>query len=101
ETLVVLGADHVTAHDAADGKELWRVGGVKPTGHQYFRSIASAVVHKGIVVAPYARKETITAIKLGGSGDVTGSHIAWMKKGNGTDVPLPAAANGRVYVLND
>lgn len=101
ETLVVLGADHVTAHDAANGKEIWRVGGLNPTGHKYFRSIASAVVHNGIVVAPYARAETVTAIKLGGSGDVTASHVVWTKKGNGSDVPTPAAADGKVYVLND
>ena len=101
ETLVVLGADHVTAHDAANGKELWRVGGLNPTGHKYFRSIASAVVHNGIVVAPYARTETVTAIKLGGNGDVTASHVAWTMKGNGSDVPTPAAADGKVYVLND
>ena len=101
ETLVVLGADHVTAHDAANGKELWRVGGLNPTGHKYFRSIASAVVHNGIVVAPYARMESVTAVKLGGSGDVTASHVAWTMKGNGSDVPTPTAADGRVYILND
>ena len=101
ETLVVLGADHVTAHDAANGKELWRVGGLNPTNHKYFRSIASAVVHNGIVVAPYARMESVTAVKVGGSGDVTASHVAWTMKGNGSDVPTPTAADGRVYILND
>ena len=97
----MLGADHVTAHSAADGQELWRVGGLNPTGHKYFRSIASAVVSDGIVIAPYARTATITAIKLGGSGDVTKSHIAWTKEGDGTDVPTPAATDGKVYVLTD
>lgn len=101
ETLVVLGADHVTAHDAANGKEVWRVGGLNPTGHKYFRSIASAVVHNGIVVAPYAREATVTAIKLGGRGDVTKSHVVWTKNGKGSDVPTPTAADGRVYILND
>ncbi len=103
ETLVVLGADHVTAHDATTGKELWRVGGLNPTGHKYFRSIASAVVSDGIVVAPYARNEIVTAIKLGGSGDVTKTHVVWqkIKAGIGTDVPTPAAVDGRVYLLAD
>ena len=101
ESLIVLGADHVTAHDGANGKELWRVGGLNPDGERYFRSIASAVVLNGIVVAPYARGKTITAIKLGGSGDVTASHIVWKKSELGTDVPTPAAADGKVYLLND
>ena len=101
ETLVVLGADHVTAHDGASGKEIWRVGGLNPDGERYFRSIASAVVMNDIVVAPYARGKTITAIKLGGSGDVTSSQIAWKTNDIGTDVPTPAAADGKVYVLAD
>lgn len=32
---------------------------------------------------------------------MTASHVAWAKKGNGSDVPTPAAADGKVYVLND
>ncbi len=101
ETLVVLGADHVTAHSADDGTELWRVGGLNPNGEQFFRSIASPVVEDGIVVAPYARGRTLTAIRLGGKGDVTRSHVLWTKDGLGADVPTPAALDGRVYVCTD
>lgn len=101
ETLVCLGADHVTGHDATSGKELWRVGGLNPRQDKYFRSIASAVVADGIVVAPYARGSTITAIKLGGSGDVTKSHIVWERDDLGADVPTPVAADGKVYVCTD
>ncbi len=101
ETLVVLGADHVTAHRAETGAEIWRVGGLNPTQHKYFRSIASPAVLDGIVVAPYARGESVTAIKLGGQGDVTKTHVAWTQDGDGSDVPSPAVANGRAYILND
>ncbi len=101
ETLVVLGADHVTAHDAVNGQELWRVGGLNPNGETRQRSIASAVVANNIVLAPYQRGKEITAIKLGGSGDVTKSQIAWKKTGIGTDVPTPAVQDGKAYVLSD
>jgi outer membrane protein assembly factor BamB len=101
EILVVLGADHVTAHDAKSGAELWRVGGLNPTGQQYFRSISSPVVSDGIVVAPYARGSTLTAIKLGGKGDVTKTHIAWSKDKLGADVPTPAAVDGKAYLCTD
>ncbi|MFM8703266.1 MAG: PQQ-binding-like beta-propeller repeat protein, partial [Planctomycetia bacterium] len=93
--------DHVTAHDAADGRELWRVGGLNPTGHKYFRSIASPVVAGDLVIAPYARGETITAIRRGGSGDVTASHVAWTRGDLGADVPTPAVKDGRVLVCTD
>ena len=101
EMLVVLGADHVTAHDAADGRELWRVGGLNPEGNKFFRSIASPVASGDLVIAPYARGATITAIRRGGSGDVTNSHVAWVRKDLGTDVPTPAATAGLVVVCTD
>lgn len=101
ETIVVLGADHVTAHDAAHGNELWRVGGLNPAGDQFFRSIASPVIADGLVIAPYARGKTITAIRLGGKGDVTKSHVVWTIEGLGADVPTPVTKDGKVYVCTD
>lgn len=101
ETMIILGADHVTAHRTQDGAELWRVGGLNPRRNGFFRSIASPAVLDGIVVAPYARGETVTAIKLGGQGDVTKTHVAWEKTGDGSDVPTPAVANGKAYILSD
>ena len=101
EMLVVLGADHVTAHDAADGREIWRVGGLNPEGDKFFRSIASPVVAGEFVIAPYARGKTVTAIRRGGSGDVTASHIAWKREPLGTDVPTPAIRDGRVMICGD
>ena len=60
----MLGADHVTARDAADGREIWRVGGLNPEGNTFFRSIASPVVSGEFVIAPYARGNTVTAIRV-------------------------------------
>ncbi|MCA9009905.1 MAG: PQQ-binding-like beta-propeller repeat protein [Planctomycetaceae bacterium] len=101
QQIIVLGADHVTAHDAATGKEIWRVGGLNPTGHKYFRSIASAAVSDGFVIAPYARGESLTAIRMGGSGDVTSSHVEWFNQTTSGDVPTPAIWNGRIFVCRD
>jgi outer membrane protein assembly factor BamB len=101
EMLVVLGADHVTAHDAADGRELWRVGGLNPEQNGFFRSIASPVAVADLIIAPYARGSTITAIRRGGGGDVTGSHVAWVRKDLGADVPTPAATGERIVVCTD
>jgi outer membrane protein assembly factor BamB len=101
ELIVVLGADYVTGHDAANGKELWRVGSLNPRKNEFFRSISSAVVSDGIVVAPYARGGTVTAIKLGGHGDVTDTHVLWTKENLGADVPTPIAKDGKVYLCND
>ena len=101
ETLVTVGADFVTAHAALDGKELWRVGSLNPEQNKYFRSIASPAVADGMVVAPYGRGEMLYGIKLGGSGDVTKTHVAWEKQGISADVPTPIAIDGKAYVLTD
>lgn len=101
EVVVVTGADYVTCHDAADGSELWRVGSLNPDGNGYFRSISSSVAGEGFVIAPYARGGTLTCIKMGGSGDVTKSHVAWTNKETAADVPTPVIADGRVFVLRD
>lgn len=101
EVMFVLGADHVTAHDATDGRELWRVGGLNPGGEKYFRSIASPVVADELVIAPYARGSTLTAVQRGGKGDVTKSHVAWARKDLGADVPTPACQAGKVVVCTD
>jgi len=101
EMLVVLGADHVTTHDVADGRELWRVGGLNPAANGYFRSIASPVASGDLIIAPYARGETVTAIRRGGKGDVTATHVAWERKDVGSDVPTPAIKDGLVVICSD
>lgn len=106
EIIVALGADHVTANSVKDGKEIWRVGGLNPGQNAYFRSIASPVVADGIVLAPYARGGSVTAIKLGGTGNVTSSNILWSdsgenRSGKGSDVPTPIVHNGKAFICND
>ena len=100
-SIYVVGADHATAHDALTGKEQWRVGGLNPNQDGYFRSISSPVLSGDILIAPYARGKSVTAIRVGGQGDVTKSHVAWFREGLGADVPTPVAQNGRVYVCGD
>lgn len=101
ETIIVLGADHVTAHDAANGKERWRAGGLNPDSQRNFRSIASPAFADGMIIAPYARGNTLSAIRLGGDGDVTKSHVAWTLYSSSSDVPTPVAYEGNVYVSGD
>jgi len=53
------------------------------------------------VIAPYARGSTLTAIRRGGKGDVTATHVAWVRKDLGADVPTPTAKDGKVYLCTD
>lgn len=101
EQIVVLGADQVTCHVAANGKQLWNLSGMNPDQDKYFRSISSPVVTGDIVIAPYARGKTLTAIRMGGEGDISKSNVLWTKEGTSADVPTPVAVDGKVYVCTD
>ena len=98
---VVGGADYVTGHDLATGKELWRGGGLNPEKSKNFRVIASPLVKDGMIYAP-TRVKPFIAFKAGGSGDITTSHRAWVWNENtAPDVPTPVSDGERIYFAGD
>jgi outer membrane protein assembly factor BamB len=74
--------------DPANGKELWRV-----TGFSNY-VCTSVVAHKGVVYV--VRQRGALAIRAGGRGDVTGSHVLWRGKGSSV-VPSPVYHDGHLY----
>lgn len=97
--IVINGADCVTGHDPATGKELWRANGLNPQNDPAYRIVASTVVHDDIIVAP-SRERPILILKAGGRGDVTTSHKLW-EFNNGPDVPTPVTDGTLLYVITD
>ena len=97
--IVVSGADVVTGHDPATGAEVWRAEGLNPSGDGIYRIIASPFVRDGIVYAP-SRERPMLAMKAGGRGNITRSHVLWRFM-NGPDVPTPVTDGTYVYVIND
>ncbi len=98
-TIVVWGADHLTAHDAKTGELKWSYSGFNPGQKQYWRTIASAVTSEGIVVVPYGRGRHMAGVKIDVEGDLTEKDWLCEKSGMGTDVATPVVKNGKVYVL--
>ena len=99
EELVITGGDVVTGHDFATGKELWRVEGLNPQNNPNYRIVASPVVHGDLILAP-TRVRPMLAIKAGGRGDVTKTHVLWSFD-NGPDVPSPVTDGTYVYSVTD
>lgn len=97
--IVVSGADYVTGHDAATGKELWRAGGLNPERNPFYRVVASPIVWDGLVYVP-TRVRPLLVLRAGGRGDVSKSHLAWATE-NGPDVPTPVTDGKYFYVVND
>jgi outer membrane protein assembly factor BamB len=96
---VITGGDVVTGHDPATGKELWRANGLNPSNDGSYRIVASPVVYGDVIVAP-SRERPMIALRAGGRGDVTRSHVLW-SSGNGPDVPTPVTDGTYLYVVND
>lgn len=99
EALITVGADHVTAHAVVDGKLLWKLGGFNPENNGYFRSIASPLVIDGLAICPYARGNTVTALRTE-VGLPDDNRIAWTTK-FGSDVPTPTVGSSGLYLLGD
>jgi outer membrane protein assembly factor BamB len=97
--IVVTGGDVVTGHDPSTGSELWRANGLNPSNDGSYRIVASPVVHDSLIIAP-TRERPMLALKAGGRGDVTRSHVLWSFN-NGPDVPTPVTDGTYLYVVND
>jgi outer membrane protein assembly factor BamB len=92
--IVVSGAVAVTGHDPETGKELWRAGGLNDD-----RTVASPVVFGDLIFAP-SRQRPLLALKAGGTGDVTSSHVMWTFN-KGPDVPTPVSDGTYLYNITD
>ena len=99
--IVVLGGDYVTGHDSETGAEVWRSGGLNPRRSANYRIVPSPTVREGMIFAP-TRQTPLLALKAGGSGDITASHLAWNWTGRGApDVPTPVSDGLRFYMVDD
>ena len=105
EAVLVYGAEHLTAHAAADGQLLWSCGDFNPRSMGYWPTVASPVIAGDVVVVAAGRSDRgqprLHGIKLGGKGDVTATHRVWKREDTGTFVPTPAEYKGRLYLLRD
>jgi len=97
--IVITGGDVVTGHDPATGTEVWRANGLNPRNDGSYRIVASPVVHGDMIFAP-SRERPLLALKPGGKGDVTNTHVLWSFN-YGPDVPTPVSDGTYLYSIND
>ena len=93
--LIVSSSRGVHSYDPATGAELWRCAG------NNFEVIPTPVVEAGLVFCTSGRAGPTLAIRPGGSGDVTDTHLAWTTARGSPFVPSPLAYDGRLYTIND
>jgi outer membrane protein assembly factor BamB len=95
DEIIVSSQGRVNAYDPETGRELWNAGG------NLFEVIPTPVVGHGLVFCSSGRAGPTLAIKPGGRGDVTGTHVAWQTPRGSPFVPSPLLYGDHLYVVND
>ena len=99
--IVISGGDYVTGHDPLSGREVWRAGGLNPERRGNYRVVGSPFVVGDMIYAP-TRKRPLLALRAGGTGEVTDSHLVWKWEGAGApDVPTPVSDGKYFYMVDD
>jgi outer membrane protein assembly factor BamB len=95
DEIIVNSQQAVTAYDPANGQELWRCGGMS------YEVIPTPVVGYGMVFCSSGRAGPTLAIRPGGRGDVTRTHVTWSTQRGSPFVPSPLLYQGQLYMVND
>lgn len=102
--ILIAGGDCLTGSDAQSGDELWRWGTWNPQKIGHWRLVVSPVAGGGVVLACAPKGDPIYAIKVGESGQLDPSPVAWKSDSNralSTDVPTPLFYEHDFFVLGD
>lgn len=96
EELVSPGADRVIAYDPATGQELWKV---EYTG--WSNVPVPVFAHGMLYVSTAFAKPELWAIRTGGIGDVTATHVAWKVKKQAPASPSTLVIGDELYMVSD
>jgi outer membrane protein assembly factor BamB len=96
EQMVSVGADRTSAYDPATGKEIWWVD------YKGFSNTPRPVFGQGLVFlcTGYLRPE-VWAVRPGGKGDVTKTHVVWREAKQAPANPSPLLVDDILYTVND
>jgi outer membrane protein assembly factor BamB len=96
DELIVNSSERVDAYDPATGRLLWYADAPRQT------PIPSAVFHGGVIYMTRGyRNSPYVALRPGGRGDVSASHVIWRAPGGGSYVSSLVYYDGLLYLTND
>jgi outer membrane protein assembly factor BamB len=82
------------AIDSQNGKQLWVVEGLDEN------TVPSATVADGLIIVGSSKVGANVAIRRGGTGNVTRTHLAWKSPDASATFSSPLAHRGHVYMVN-
>lgn len=96
DQLISTGADATIAYDPATGDELWRVR------YDGYSLVPRPVISHGLVILCTGYDNpTVIAVRLGGTGDVTETHVAWKLDRGAPLNPSPVVVGNELYLVSD
>ena len=96
DQLLVNSSERIDVYDPATGSLLWYLGSPRQT------PIPSAVFHDGVIFLSRGyRNSDYMAIKPGGRGDVTATHVLWQAASGASYVPSILYYDGLLYMTNE
>jgi len=95
DELVVNSNGRLRAFDPKDGKELWTCESIRAA-----ELCPSIVAHDGVIFVIGSPGGQAIAVRAGGKGDVSATHIVW-KAAKGSNVGSPVYHDGHLYFVND
>jgi len=96
DELIVNSSARIDAYDPATGKLLWYAGSERQT------PIPSAVFSDGVIYLSRGyRNSDYLALRPGGKGDVSGSHVLWRTPSGASYVPSIVVYDGLIYMTNE
>ena len=96
DELLINSSARIDAYDPLTGQLLWYTGSERQT------PIPSAVFQDGrIFLTRGYRNSDVLAIRPGGRGDVTATHVDWTAPNGGSYVPSLVHYDGLIYLTNE
>ena len=94
--LVSTGAHAVMGYEPLTGREIWQIR------YEGFSNVPRPIFGNGLIFINTGYvKPQLMAIRPGGSGDVTDSHVAWTRKRTIPKKPSPLLVDGMIYQVTD
>lgn len=92
DLILTTAAPWLIAYGAADGAEIWRVNCLEG-------DVVPSPVYAGGLVFAVMETAGLTAVRPDGSGDVSGTHVAWKADGGFPSICSPVASGDLLFLV--
>jgi len=97
QQLIAPGAEVLFSYDPETGKELWRVD----LEGWCWNVACRPILANGLVYVTAGIARELKAVRPGGQGNVTETHVAWTRRKGVPNMSSPVITNGLLFMVSD